>query len=444
MSDDKYLSLLKCSYLGQMQNSDEVELAEFNKAYVFTFAQNIVTISCQLTFSQLAEQQTPEMLRLSLQDLILRVKICNLGDIEDTLSEAPDPPSSRNIRRAIEALKAVKALTGAEMLTPLGRQLAQLPLDVFLGKLILYGSVFRCVDAAVSIAAILSSKSPFVHTATSSVQTRAAKHAFQRGNSDLLSVYNAYRAWKKHRDTPGMNEFSFCRKNCLSPQALLSIEEVKTQLLVSLVDTGLVRLDASEQSCLKRARFSGRKRQFFIVPQRLDINSDNDLVVNSVIAWSFYPRLLTRQGKGWRNISNNQSVVLHSTSVNKTAGPVIKWLSYYHIMQSQNRNYNAHETSAVDEFSIALLCGDVEFKLYSGVISIDGSRVRLSVKDWKSMVALKALSTNMRDILAQKFRTPKKELTIDQKEWLDLWQLVFAQQKEKRDETAQRTNSRLF
>ncbi|KAI2002831.1 hypothetical protein LOZ39_006536 [Ophidiomyces ophidiicola] len=392
----------------------------------------------------LAEQQTPEMLRLSLQDLILRVKICNLGDIEDTLSEAPDPPSSRNIRRAIEALKAVKALTGAEMLTPLGRQLAQLPLDVFLGKLILYGSVFRCVDAAVSIAAILSSKSPFVHTATSSVQTRAAKHAFQRGNSDLLSVYNAYRAWKKYRDTPGMNEFSFCRKNCLSPQALLSIEDVKTQLLVSLVDTGLVRLDASEQSSLKRARFSGRKRQFFIVPQRLDINSDNDLVVNSVIAWSFYPRLLTRQGKGWRNISNNQSVVLHSTSVNKTAGPVIKWLSYYHIMQSQNRNYNAHETSAVDEFSIALLCGDVEFKLYSGVISIDGSRIRLSVKDWKSMAALKALSTNMRDILAQKFRTPKKELTVDQKEWLDLWQLVFAQQKEKRDETAQRTNSRLF
>ena len=113
----------------------------------------------------------------------------------------------------------------------------------------------------------------------------------------------------------------------------------------------------------KRARFSGRRRQFFIIPDRLDINSTNDLVVNSVIAWSFYPRILTRQGKGWRNISNNQSVVLHSTSVNKNAEPATKWLSYYHIMQSRNRNYNAHETSAVEDFSIALLCGDVEFRV---------------------------------------------------------------------------------
>ncbi|KAH0563454.1 hypothetical protein GP486_001972 [Trichoglossum hirsutum] len=52
----------------------------------------------------LAEQQTPEILRLSLQDLILRVKTCKLGDIEKTLSEALDPPLTRNIRRAIDAL----------------------------------------------------------------------------------------------------------------------------------------------------------------------------------------------------------------------------------------------------------------------------------------------------------------------------------------------------
>ncbi|WEW57899.1 ATP-dependent RNA helicase [Emydomyces testavorans] len=386
----------------------------------------------------LAEQQTPEMLRLSLQDLILRVKICNMGDIEETLSEALDPPSSKNVRRAIEALKAVKALTGAEALTPLGRQLAQLPLDVFLGKLILYGTFFKCVDASVSIAAILSCKSPFVHTSASSNQTQAAKRAFDRGNSDLLSVYNAYCAWKRCRNTPGMNESTFCRKNCLSPQALLNIEDVKTQLLVSLVDTGLLKLNASEEAVLNRTRFTGRRRQFFAVPERLDINSSNDLVVNAAIAWSFYPRLLTRQGKGWRNISNNQSVVLHSTSVNRNADFATKWLSYYHIMQSRTRNYNAHGTSAVEDFCIALLCGDAEFKMYSGVVSIDGSRMRFSVKDWKSMIVLKALSTRVRDILSQTFRNPKKELTTDQREWLDILQQVFVQQKLRRDEKNQR------
>lgn len=95
----------------------------------------------------------------------------------------------------------------------------------------------------------------------------------------------------------------------------------------------------------------------------MDINSNNDTIVNSVIAWSFYPRLLTRHGKGWRNVSNNQSVVLHSASVNKHTENLPKWLSYYHILQSRNGNYNAHETSAVEELAIALCCGDVEFKV---------------------------------------------------------------------------------
>jgi ATP-dependent RNA helicase DHX29 len=129
----------------------------------------------------LAEQQTPELLRLSLQDLVLRVKICKLGEVEQTLLEALDPPSPKNIRRAIDSLKEVKALTSNESLTPLGSQLAKLPLDVFLGKLIIHGAFFRCLDAAVSIAAILSSKSPFINTMGSNSQRDAARNSFQRG-----------------------------------------------------------------------------------------------------------------------------------------------------------------------------------------------------------------------------------------------------------------------
>lgn len=123
------------------------------------------------------------MLRLSLQDLILRVKICNLGDIEETLSEALDPPSPKNVRRAIEALKTVKALTGTEGLTSLGKRLAKLPLDVFLGKLILYGTFFNCLDASVSIAAILSCKSPFTSSTGTASQRELARKAFKRGTT---------------------------------------------------------------------------------------------------------------------------------------------------------------------------------------------------------------------------------------------------------------------
>ncbi|KAJ6015004.1 hypothetical protein N7540_009595 [Penicillium herquei] len=375
----------------------------------------------------LAEQQTPEMLRLSLQDLVLRVKICKLGEVEQTLLEALDPPSSKNIRRAIDSLKEVKALTSGESLTPLGSQLAKLPLDVFLGKLIIHGAFFKCLDAAVSIAAILSSKSPFVNTMGSNSQRDAARNSFQRGDSDLLTVYNAYCCWKKARSTPGMSEFSFCRKNFLNPQTLLGIEDIKMQLIVSIADAGLLSLDPAQKSALSRARSGGRNRQFFTIPEEHDLNSSNDVVINSVVAWSFYPKLITREGKGWRNVANNQTVTLHPTSINKHADSAIKWLSYYHIMQARNRNLNAHETTAVDDFAIALLCGEAEFKMYSGVISIDANRIRFALRDWKSMLALKVLNSRLREILASTFKNPHKPLSYKQQQWLDIWQLIFSQ-----------------
>ncbi|KAJ5668882.1 hypothetical protein N7462_009952 [Penicillium macrosclerotiorum] len=375
----------------------------------------------------LAEQQTPEMLRLSLQDLVLRVKICKLGEVEQTLLEALDPPSSKNIRRAIDSLKEVKALTNNESMTPLGSQLAKLPLDVFLGKLIIHGAFFKCLDAAVSIAALLSSKSPFVNTMGSNSQRDAARKSFQRGDSDLLTVYNAYCCWKRARSTPGTSEYAFCRKNFLSLQTLLSIEDIKMQLIVSIADAGLITLDASQKAALNRARSSNRNRQLFTIPEEHDLNSTNDVVVNSVVAWSFYPKLLTREGKGWRNVANNQSVTLHPTSINKQADWAIKWLSYYHIMQARNRNLNAHETSSVDDFAIALLCGEAEFKLYSGVITIDSNRIRFATHSWKSMLALKILNSRLREILASTFRNPHKPLSYKQQQWLEIWQQIFTQ-----------------
>ena len=116
-----------------------------------------------------------------------------------TLSEAIDPPSVKNIRRAIEALKEVKALTNAESLTPLGRQLAKLPLDVFLGKLIVYGVFFKCLDASISIAAILSSKSPFVNTVGSRSQKEIARMSFSRGDPLYLCLVFNFHADHKYR-----------------------------------------------------------------------------------------------------------------------------------------------------------------------------------------------------------------------------------------------------
>ena len=380
----------------------------------------------------LPEEQTPEMLRLSLQDLVLRVKICKLGNIEQTLGEALDPPSSKNIRRAIDSLIDVRALTTSEDLTPLGRRLAGMPLDVFLGKMVLLGAIFGCLDAMLTIAAILSSKSPFSASIGARSQMDVARLAFKKGDSDLLTIYNAYCAWRRVCGANGMSEFQFCRKNFLSQQTLSNIEDLKAQLATSIMEAGFLKLEDSEKAILRQIQSYSRKRTFVQIPARYNRNNDCEMTLNSVIAWSFYPKILRREGNGWRNTANNQTVSLHPTSVNKGRDCTSQWLSFYHIMQSNNKFYNAHETTSVEDIAIALVCGEADFKMYSGVMVIDGNRIRFSFEDWKTMSVIKTLRSQIRQVMAQSFRDPERALTQQQQGWLNIWEKIFALGKENR------------
>lgn len=222
------------------------------------------------------------------------------------------------------------------------------------------------------------------------------------------------------------SEYQFCRKNFLSPQTLSNIEDLKSQLIVSLVDSGFLLLTETERSNLNKARFSSRRRQFFDLPQRSNSNASNDLIITSVIAWSFYPKLLTKDGKGYRNVANNQSISLHPLSVNK-GHHELQWLSYYHIMQAK-QFYNAHETTAVQDFAIALLCGDVRCELFAGVIILDGNRARFAISDWKTMLVIKTLRTRLKEILTRCFKFPGKPLSASLVKWLDVWQKLFSQE----------------
>jgi ATP-dependent RNA helicase DHX29 len=390
----------------------------------------------------MADQQTPEMLRLSLQDLVMRTKICKLGDIESTLSEALDPPSIKNIRRAIDALIEVDALTPSEELTHLGRQIAKLPLDAHLGKLVLLASMFGCVDVAITIAAILSSKSPFLTPFGAKQRADIARLSFKTGDSDLLTAYNAYKAWRTVCTTAGRSEMQFCHKNFLSPQNLGNIEDLKAQLLSSLVEAGFIAMSPEERRTLSRYRSTTRHRTFVAVPPQYDTHSGNDLLVNSVIATAFYPKLLTREGKGWRNISNNQTVSLAPTSVNKGTNTA-KFLSYYHIMQSSNKFYNAHSTSIAHPLPMVLMvAADMDFKLHAGVISFPGNVVRFAVREWRAAVALKVLRRRVKEILGASWKNPGRVLGEREREWLGLFERVFEERWEKDERVRERAGGK--
>ncbi|KAL9086441.1 MAG: hypothetical protein Q9159_004153 [Coniocarpon cinnabarinum] len=422
---------------------------------------------------RMAEEQTPEMLRLSLQDLIMRVKVCRLGDIQETLSQALDPPSAKNIQRAIDSLKDVDALTKSEDLTPLGQHLAKLPLDPYLGKLTLYGAVFSCLDVTLTLAAMLTSRSPFVTSPHMRKQTDLARAAFKKHDSDLLTEYNAYTAWRRTCTEGTMAETQFCRKNSLSPQSLATIEDIKAQLLTALEDTNLVALSPSERHELSRVANTnlapGRKRRFVPVLSDYNAQNANPMLVTAVISWSFYPKLLVRDGKGWRNVGSNQSIYLHPTSMLRLSPPPhaerIKYLSFYSILQSGGaRHFNAHSLTPVSPLMLALGVGSVIWYPTAFVLGIDGGKLRFGVDTpppkrkanigvetnghdaranidvadagkgeepeamrdvnaiigpWKTFTVLKLLRRRLDEIQARKWKRPGEALPLFLQRWMD-------------------------
>lgn len=134
----------------------------------------------------MADHPDPEIMRLSLSDLALRIKIMKIkmgSSIEDVLSQALDPPSPVNIQRAVSALVEVGALTTIQDITPMGRLLSKLPTDVHLGKFLLIACAFGCLDPALTIAATLNSKSPFLMPFGKEEEAHRQKLSFRIGMS---------------------------------------------------------------------------------------------------------------------------------------------------------------------------------------------------------------------------------------------------------------------
>lgn len=86
--------------------------------------------------------------------------------LETVFCRLVEPPATESLNAAKQRLRDLGALTAEEKLTPLGYHLACLPVDVRIGKLMLFGAIFRCLDPALTIAASLAFKSPFVRKAS--------------------------------------------------------------------------------------------------------------------------------------------------------------------------------------------------------------------------------------------------------------------------------------
>jgi len=106
-----------------------------------------------------------------------------------------------------------------EELTPLGVHLAALPVDPRIGKMMLFGAIFRCLDPVLVIAASLAFRSPFLSPMDKREEADKVKCSFHP-KSDHLTLYAAFRQWQQARRLGKQAENNFLFDNFLSRQTM--------------------------------------------------------------------------------------------------------------------------------------------------------------------------------------------------------------------------------
>ncbi|KAM0753239.1 P-loop containing nucleoside triphosphate hydrolase protein [Meredithblackwellia eburnea MCA 4105] len=383
----------------------------------------------------MAEHPQPEMLRLSLQDLALRIKIMKIGtsSIEEVLLKALDPPLAVNIQRSVSALIEAKALTATEEITPLGRHLAKLPMDVHLGKFLIMACLFGCLDAALTITAALNSKSPWLTPFGRESEADAVKRSFKVENSDFLTTYNAYCSWRQ-ASSNGF-ERDFTRKNFLSQQNFQMIEELRQQYFSFLVDAGFIQATEAEKRELISTRYGKSRTRFVRVPLELDNYSRDPRAVMACLASAMYPKLLVvdQQSGQMRTLANNAPAAIHPSSVNFMRGRRIdfngaKFIVFFNAMHT--KKLYVWESGAVDERAVYLLCGNSDFQLPAHSLTID-RKIRTYLEP-KTSIALKILRHRFNQIFSAKMKNPSVT-TEAQQQWLELVIESLASKKEVED-----------
>lgn len=317
-------------------------------------------------FESFMEYSVPEILRVPLEELCLHIMKCSLGSPEDFLSRALDPPQQQVIGNAMNLLRKIGACHLNEpKLTPLGQHLAALPVNVKIGKMLIFGAIFGCLDPVATLAAVMTEKSPFTTPIGRRDEADLAKSSLAMAVSDHITIYNAYLGWKRARQEGGYRaEMTYCRRNFLNRTSLLTLEDVKQELIRVVRAAGFT---ASSTQCgwdgngaIQSLSLSEIALLKAVLTAGLYDNVGKILYTKSVdITEKLACTVETAQGKAQ----------VHPSSVNRDL-QTYGWLLY----QEKVRYAKVYlrETTLISPFPILLFGGDIEVQHRERLLTVDG------------------------------------------------------------------------
>jgi len=175
----------------------------------------------------------PEIQRSNLADVILRMKAFGLGDIEDF--PFLNAPPAKGIRSGYALLHELGAIDEIGELTDIGRDLAHLPVDPTVGRMILQARTEKALREVVIIAAALSIQDPRERPMDQQEKADAAHRRFNHPDSDFLALLAIWEAYHDEFEAMTLGKLrKFCTAHFLSFMRMREWRDVHAQLVDTL------------------------------------------------------------------------------------------------------------------------------------------------------------------------------------------------------------------
>ncbi len=171
----------------------------------------------------------PEVLRTNLASVILQMSALELGDPERF--PFVDPPDTRLINDGYRLLQELKAVDAERAVTALGRQLAALPVDPRLARMLHAAGHHGCLAEMLVIAAFLGAQDPRERPTDAQQQADQQHAKFADPRSDFIAVLNLWNAFAEQSSAlSGSQLRRWCREHFVSFMRMREWQELHRQL----------------------------------------------------------------------------------------------------------------------------------------------------------------------------------------------------------------------
>ncbi|XP_050224765.1 probable pre-mRNA-splicing factor ATP-dependent RNA helicase DEAH9 isoform X3 [Mercurialis annua] len=255
--------------------------------------------------NEMPTQGIPEMQRSNLVSSVIQLKALGIDNILGF--DWPASPSPETMIRALEVLYSLGVLDDdAKLTSPVGFQVAEIPLDPLISKMILSSHQLGCSEEIITIAAVLSLQSIWVSTRLQK-ELDEAKLRFAAAEGDHVTFLNVYQGFLQSGKSS-----QWCHKNFVNYQAMRKVLEVREQLRRVALRIGIVLKSCERDTLVVRKAITAG---FFANACRLEPYSHNGM---------------------YKTIRGSQEVYIHPSSVLFRVNPK---LVIYHSLVSTDRQY---------------------------------------------------------------------------------------------------------